>query len=121
MPVIVALPAGSPLTTKHPALPNPLNQPTGHLKTILILVLGFLVFQYKSNARSVFGIVVALGGVIAYTELKRRMAGPAPASSMASRSSLPLYAKVNTDEIPDDELLGSIPARASLELGPQKV
>lgn len=80
-------------------------------------MLGFLVFQYKSNARSVFGIVVALGGVIAYTELKRRM--NAPAAPAARSSHLP-YSKVATDEIPDDELLMGPAHRASLELA-QKV
>lgn len=89
-------------------------------------MLGFVVFQYKSNARAVFGIVVALAGVIAYTELKRRMVNSGgPASSQQSSSSLPShmrYSKVTTDEIPDDEILGrgAAGSLSSLELA-QKV
>ena len=49
-------------------------QVLGHLKTIMILVLGFVVFHYESNQRVILGIVVALVGVIAYTEIKRRNA-----------------------------------------------
>ena len=37
-------------------------QVLGHLKTMLILVLGFVIFQYQSNMRSIVGILVALFG-----------------------------------------------------------
>jgi hypothetical protein len=98
-------------------------------------VLGFLVFQYQSNARAVFGIIVALGGVIAYTELKRRMAtAPATATATAagvgsqsmSMSMAGLrYGKVATEEIPDDEIgmgRGMLrPGQLQLEMGAQKV
>ena len=47
-------------------------QVLGHLKTTVILILGFLVFKYEYNIRVLFGTVLALGGVVAYTELGRR-------------------------------------------------
>lgn len=53
-------------------------QVLGHLKTVLILVLGFVVFRYKAEPRALLGIVIALVGVIAYTELKRRAPKAAP-------------------------------------------
>lgn len=65
-------------------------QVLGHLKTIMILVLGFVIFKYQSDAKSVLGIVIALGGVVAYTELKRKGA--------ASISSPVKYVKVAIDE-----------------------
>lgn len=49
-------------------------QVLGHLKTILILILGFLFFNKQLDYRNVIGIVVAMVGVIAYTEINRRMA-----------------------------------------------
>jgi solute carrier family 35 protein E3 len=91
-------------------------QVLGHLKTILILVLGFVVFKYKSNARAVVGILIALGGVIAYTELKRRMslqqggrAGMSSSHSGLRRGFEGLsYSKVAADEeIPDGEIGGA--------------
>lgn len=47
-------------------------QVLGHLKTILILVLGFTVFQKPVDTRNVIGIVVAMVGVVSYTEIRRR-------------------------------------------------
>merc|ERR1712146_202518 len=47
-------------------------QVLGHLKTILILVLGFTVFNKQLDARNCLGITIAMVGVIAYTEIKRR-------------------------------------------------
>jgi solute carrier family 35 protein E3 len=47
-------------------------QVLGHLKTILILVLGFTVFNKPLDARNCLGITIAMVGVIAYTEIKRR-------------------------------------------------
>lgn len=48
-------------------------QVLGHAKTILILTLGFVVFNVQPTQRSFVGILVALGGVVAYTETKRRI------------------------------------------------
>lgn len=75
----------------------------GHLKTILILVLGFTTFNKPVDMRNVLGIVVAMIGydlvqivafllynmlysrVIAYTEIRRRQANPTlPTTSSAS-------------------------------------
>lgn len=47
-------------------------QVLGHMKTILILVLGFLVFNKPVDSRNLIGIMVAMGGVVSYTEIKRR-------------------------------------------------
>ena len=47
-------------------------QVLGHLKTILILVLGFTVFNKPLDLRNCMGITIAMVGVIAYTEIKRR-------------------------------------------------
>lgn len=105
-------------------------QVLGHLKTILILVLGFVVFQYQSNMRAVIGILVALGGVIAYTELKRRVSlqglvtvvsNSASSSSSSRMGGGVQYSKVGTQEveIPDDEIGGA--GRLEMLSGPMKV
>jgi solute carrier family 35 protein E3 len=46
-------------------------QVIGHLKTCLILVLGFVVFKYPVVMRNLAGIVLAMVGMIWYTEVKR--------------------------------------------------
>eukprot|EP01033_Poteriospumella_lacustris_P008417 gene8418-6078_t len=51
-------------------------QVLGHLKTVLILVLGFTVFQKPVDSRNVVGILIAMLGVIGYTELRRRQSAP---------------------------------------------
>lgn len=51
-------------------------QVLGHLKTVLILVLGVLMFNKQVNYQNVLGVVVAMIGVVAYTELKRRDDNP---------------------------------------------
>jgi solute carrier family 35 protein E3 len=56
-------------------------QVLGHFKTIMILVLGFLVFNKKLDMRNVAGIIVAMGGVIWYTEVKRKEGTAKPLSS----------------------------------------
>jgi solute carrier family 35, member E3 len=47
-------------------------QVLGHLKTIFILILGFVLFQKVVDYRNIIGIVIAMVGVIAYTEIKRQ-------------------------------------------------
>lgn len=47
-------------------------QVLGHAKTILILVLGFLVFNKTVDGRQALGIAIAMVGVIAYTDVKSR-------------------------------------------------
>lgn len=51
-------------------------QVLGHLKTILILVLGFTVFNRPVDSRNLTGIVVAMVGVVAYTEIRRQQTSP---------------------------------------------
>jgi solute carrier family 35, member E3 len=50
-------------------------QVLGHMKTILIILLGFVMFGKKPEIRNVLGIFVAMLGVVAYTEVKRRGIG----------------------------------------------
>ena len=47
-------------------------QVLGHMKTILILVIGFTLFNKTIDPRNIVGIVIAMGGVMAYTEVKRQ-------------------------------------------------
>ena len=49
-------------------------QVLGHLKTILILILGFTMFNKIVDPRNIIGIIVAMFGVAGYTEIKRRYA-----------------------------------------------
>lgn len=44
----------------------------GHFKTLSILVLGAVLFDSKPGWKSIGGTVLALGGVMLYSELKRR-------------------------------------------------
>jgi len=48
-------------------------QVLGHFKTILIIVIGVTLFNKAINPWNLFGIAVALMGVIGYTETKRRV------------------------------------------------
>ncbi|CAM9472510.1 unnamed protein product [Chrysoparadoxa australica] len=60
-------------------------QVLGHLKTMFILMLGFTIFGNPIDGRNILGIVIALVGVIMYTEVKRRGGGkvvpPSPSKS----------------------------------------
>ncbi len=47
-------------------------QVLGHLKTVLILVLGVVMFNKQLDLRNSLGIFVAMLGVVAYTEVKRK-------------------------------------------------
>jgi solute carrier family 35, member E3 len=60
-------------------------QVLGHLKTVLILVLGVVLFNKQVDMQNVLGVVVAMGGVVAYTEIKRRES-EAPKLSVSSNS-----------------------------------
>jgi solute carrier family 35 protein E3 len=53
-------------------------QVLGHLKTILIIIIGFVLFNKAVDMRNVIGITIAMAGVIAYTELKRRESDSSP-------------------------------------------
>ena len=59
-------------------------QVLGHMKTVMILVLGFTFFNKVIDIRNVIGIVVAMVGVVAYTEVKRHQASSqSPAKPVA--------------------------------------
>lgn len=47
-------------------------QVVGHVKTLLILVFGFVIFRYPVVPKNISGIVLAMIGVILYGEVKRR-------------------------------------------------
>jgi len=47
-------------------------QVVGHFKTVLILILGFVLFNKELDVRNVIGIIIAMVGVIAYGEVKRK-------------------------------------------------
>lgn len=49
-------------------------QVLGHLKTVLILFLGYQLFNTPLHDRQGLGVLIAMGGVISYTEVKRRQA-----------------------------------------------
>lgn len=49
-------------------------QVVGHFKTVSLLVISFMLFSYPVDFKNVLGIMIALGGVISYTEIKRREA-----------------------------------------------
>ena len=57
------------VSLSHLAIP----QVIGHLKTILTIGFSILVLGAVTNAKNLVGISIAMLGVIAYTEVKRRM------------------------------------------------
>jgi solute carrier family 35 protein E3 len=62
-------------------------QVLGHLKTVLILVLGFLLLKNPANPRAIAGIVVAMVGMVAYAaEESRAAAAPAAELEKAERA-----------------------------------
>jgi hypothetical protein len=77
-PIMVIV--GSRPQNKTNNIPPPPHPPhTGHLKTVLILVLGVVLFNSAVDLRQTLGIVVAMAGVVSYTEVKRRQATHRPA------------------------------------------
>jgi solute carrier family 35 protein E3 len=53
-------------------------QVVGHFKTVSLLVISFFLFSYPIDFKNVLGIMIAMGGVMAYTEIKRREAESKP-------------------------------------------
>jgi solute carrier family 35 protein E3 len=47
-------------------------QVLGHLKTVLILILGFIMFNKHVDMRNILGITLAMAGVMWYTEVRRK-------------------------------------------------
>jgi len=62
-------------------------QVLGHVKTVLILVLGFTMFNKPFDIQQGIGITVAMLGVIAYTELQRRRQSAPPAPQHTASAS----------------------------------
>jgi len=63
-------------------------QVLGHLKTVLILVLGFTVFHKPIDTRNIIGVIIAMIGVVAYTEVRRRQSNPSLPTSIISSGNL---------------------------------
>jgi len=71
-------------------------QVLGHLKTVLVLVLGFVVLQNPANSRAIGGIVIAMVGMMTYAheEGKAQAAAAAAAERAAGGAEAqPLPAK----------------------------
>jgi|APGre2960657444_1045066.scaffolds.fasta_scaffold01335_1 solute carrier family 35 protein E3 len=60
-------------------------QVLGHLKTVLILLLGFMVLKNPANPRAIGGILIAMVGMVAYAheEGKAQAAAPPAAAVLA--------------------------------------
>ncbi len=56
-------------------------QVLGHLKTVLILVLGFVMLKNPANPRAVSGIAIAMVGMVAYAHEEGKAAA-APAAQL---------------------------------------
>jgi hypothetical protein len=54
------------------------------MKTILILILGFTVFNKIIDYRNALGIFIAMVGVVAYTEIRRRESVPSVTAASTS-------------------------------------
>ena len=72
----------------------------GQFKTIVIMLSGFLVFKSDPGLTSLYGAVIALGGMSVYTYLglKESTTGGKRIPSASRRSSLSLKSKVIIDE-----------------------
>ena len=62
-------------------------QVAGHMKTILVLVCGVILYDSYPSNRSVMGMILALTGVIAYTEENRRQTATSAATKNEENSS----------------------------------
>ncbi len=56
----------------------------GHLKTVLILAGGFVLFKEELPPVKLAGVVCALAGIIWYSGLKMKRAGPGAGAAAAS-------------------------------------
>ena len=75
----------------------------GHLKTVLILSGGFLLFDEKMPAQKLAGVVLAMMGIIWYSSLKMQKAGPPPpapgkGAARAPQENEPLMGKDRTKQ-----------------------
>ena len=53
-------------------------QVLGHLKTVLILLMGFVILKNPASARNIGGIVIALVGMVAYAHQETKEKATAP-------------------------------------------
>ena len=62
----------------------------GHLKTVIILAGGFVLFDEKMPAKKLAGVLLALVGIIWYSGLKMKTAGgPPPAQAKGAAKATP--------------------------------
>lgn len=57
-------------------------QVLGHLKTVLVLVLGFVVLKNPANARAIAGVVVAMIGMVTYAHEEGKAQAAAAAAAL---------------------------------------
>lgn len=74
-------------------------QVLGHLKTVLVLVLGYTILQNPANPRAVAGILIAMVGMVAYAHEEGR--SQAAAAAAASSAQPPRSPK--PDELGDEK------------------
>jgi len=79
-------------------------QVLGHLKTCLILLLGYTLFQAPFNPNNVFGILVAVVGMVLYTELKRRESLPPPKPKFEHDDALEMQEKEGLLKLDHDKV-----------------
>lgn len=77
-------------------------QVLGHFKTVLILILGFILFNKELDLRNCCGILVAMVGVIAYTEIRRQQSSLSLPSS--HKSPLKVFPLKDTLKGPNESL-----------------
>ena len=71
-------------------------QVLGHLKTVLILVLGFVVLKNPANPRAIAGIVLAMVGMVAYAhEESKAAAAPQAVLEKASEKAAHAHSSEN--------------------------
>jgi len=58
----------------------------GHFKLCIIIVSGFILFSYPVDSRNIFGIIVTLAGVFAYTHFKLEQQSHKAAADEAAKS-----------------------------------
>ncbi len=62
----------------------------GHLKTVIILAGGFLLFDEKMPAKKLAGVLLALAGIIWYSGQKmQKAAGATPAQAKGAAKATP--------------------------------
>jgi solute carrier family 35 protein E3 len=83
-------------------------QVLGHLKTMLVLVLGFVVLKNPANTRVLAGLLVALIGMVAYAHEESKAAAAAAAAGAAGA----VVEKEKAATAPERGLPSSLEAKA---------